>query len=137
VTRTGTVAAGRSAPVDLQYRKGPPEQGDTLGFVLVGEGGQGRTQVVAVGPLAEALWKAIGLEATNLHDHEATVTGNLERVAWKKDGKDMPPYRRLTLERIETEDFVLPSDINLEVVDFDAAWKQNTRPVAIEPKVEA
>lgn len=98
---SGTVSVGKSAPVDLQLRPGPPEQGSTLGFALTGPAG--RVQVVATGQLAEKL-ALRGLAATT----QVTVEGDVESVAWEKDGKKMPPYRRMHLERIETEAWLLP-----------------------------
>lgn len=105
VTLDGTVAGGKSAPVDLLLRQS--SEGPMLGFVLVSER-TGRTQVVAVGQLADDLWDAIEHDGSHIQGKPATVTGRLERVAWTKDGKDMPPYKRLTLERITALGWTLP-----------------------------
>jgi hypothetical protein len=43
-----------------------------------------------------------------LIDQRVTCWGKAEMVGWKKDGREMPPYVRLQLERIMTDDFVMP-----------------------------
>lgn len=97
----GTVTAGKP-PVDLEMRQTP--DGPICGFKLT----QGRSgiQVLASGPLAEALYPMLA----GLRDQRVSVWGSVEMVQWAKDGKDMPPYRRLNLERIVSADFILPTD---------------------------
>ncbi len=102
----GTATAGKSAPVDLNLRQTP--DGPILGFVVVGPEGKGRTQVIALGQLADAIWDAIGQDGHNLDGCVVSCEGTVERVPWQKDGKDMPPYRRMTLARIEAPAFTLP-----------------------------
>lgn len=89
---TGTVAVGKP-PVDCELRQTP--DGAVCGFSLVLA--RGKVQVLAEDELAEdvaARVKAAVGAAVN-------VWGRIEAVAWEKDGKPMPPYRRLHLERIE------------------------------------
>lgn len=96
----GTVAKGKS-PVDYELRQTP--DGPACGFTLV-EGRQ-KIQVLAVGPLADALvtWLP-GLTGVRVK-----VWGRVVMIAWQKDGRDMPPYRRVLMDRIETPDFILPA----------------------------
>ncbi len=97
----GTVTAGKP-PVDLELRQTP--DGPICGFKLA----QGRSgiQVLAAGPLADTLHPLLA----GLRDQRVSVWGSVEMVTWHKDGKDMPPYKRLNLERIATSDFVLPAE---------------------------
>jgi hypothetical protein len=106
----GVVAEGKP-PVDLQLRQTP--QGPSAGFKLT----QGRSglQVLATGPLADTL----------------QVWGKVEMIPWSKDGKDMPPFRRLILERIATPDFILPAAIT------DSPVKPEAVPEPLFPPDEA
>ena len=100
----GVVQRGK-APADLELRYEPDGRSYT-GFALA----QGRTrlQVVTVSPLAEVLQPLL----TGLVGQRVTVWGTVERVPWRKDGKDMPPYQRLQLERIQTTDWTLPAPLS-------------------------
>jgi hypothetical protein len=107
----GNVAEGKP-PVDLQLRETP--DGPAAGFKLT----QGRSglQVLARGPLAAALHPFLA----GLVGQRVQVWGRVELVAWSRDGKDMPPYRRLNLERIQTPDFTLPAPEAESIPLFDA-----------------
>ena len=97
----GKVAAGK-APVDLNLRQSP--DGAMWGFKLTA-GGKGY-QALAVGPLAEALAIAAGSEFAGTM---VTVYGHIVMVPWDKDGKAMPPYARIAIERLATPDWTLPA----------------------------
>lgn len=97
----GTVEKGKP-PVDLELRQTP--DGPAWGFKLA----QGRRgfQALAIGPLADAL-ATVGLPVGT----RVVVWGAVNDVAWTKDGKDMPPYKRIAIERVQTPDFVLPAPV--------------------------
>jgi hypothetical protein len=98
----GTVAKGKP-PVDLEVRQTP--DGAAWGFKLV----QGRKgiQALAIGTLAEAL-STVGLAV----DERVTVWGRIDSIPWQKDGKEMPPYQRVAIERVATSDWILPAPIS-------------------------
>jgi hypothetical protein len=55
--------------------------------------------------------------------------GGLELDHWAKDGKDMPPYKRLSIERIVTPEFTLPaSDSGGPAPDLEAAEPATVAP---------
>lgn len=95
----GEVVEGKP-PCDLALRQTP--QGPIAGFKLK----QGRTglQVLAHDNLAVALQPFLA----GLVDHRVSVWGSIELVPWERDGKRMPPYKRLNLSRIRTPEFDLP-----------------------------
>lgn len=95
----GTVVAGKP-PCDLQLRQTP--QGPIAGFKLA----QGRSglQVLAEGNLAHVLQPFL----EGLVDQRVSVWGHVEMVPWQRDGKEMPPYKRLMLTKIRTADWELP-----------------------------
>lgn len=95
----GTVTKGKP-PVDLELRQTP--DGAAWGFKLA----QGRKgiQALAVGPLADVLAMS-GLTV----DTRVTIWGRIDDIPWKKDGKDMTPYQRVAIERIQTPEFTLPA----------------------------
>lgn len=95
----GTVARGRP-PVDMELRQTP--DGVAWGFKVT-EGRRGY-QALATGALAEALATAGLAEGQRVH-----VWGAVVMVPWQKDGKDMPPYARIELERVATDEWTLPS----------------------------
>lgn len=103
---SGPVSKGH-APVDGQLR--PTEDGQpAYGFVV--EAGGKRVQILALGPLAEALAIACAVD----FPATATVDGDIEMVPWEKkqpDGtmKQMPPFRRVIARRIETPEWTLPA----------------------------
>lgn len=97
----GTVTEGKP-PVDLQLRTEPDGTSYT-GFALAQ--GRKRLQVVAVSPLAEVLQPFLA----DLVGQRVTCWGTVEMVPWFKDGRAMPEYQRLQLERIQTADWTLPS----------------------------
>lgn len=96
----GVAERGR-APVDGELREGP--DGSVFGFSLR-EPSQKRLQVMAREPIATAL-----ATLDDLIGAEVEVHGVLEMVGWQKDGKDMPPFRRLWLDAISAEAFTLPA----------------------------
>lgn len=97
----GTVMVGKP-PCDLELRVTP--DGPIAGFKLA----QGRSglQVLASGNLATVLQPFL----VGLVDQRVSVWGSVEMVPWTKDGKDMPPYKRLALSKIRTADWTLPGD---------------------------
>jgi hypothetical protein len=97
----GNVGVG-AAPVDMQLRAEPDGTMYT-GFVL--RQGRQRLQVVAVGPLADAIQPFL----EGLVDKRVSVWGRIEMVPWRKGDRDMPPYKRLQLARIKTDDWILPA----------------------------
>jgi len=97
----GVVASGKP-PVDLNLRQSP--DGAMWGFKLTA-GGKGY-QALATGSLADALAMAAGPDFVGTH---VTVHGRIEMVDWEKDGKSMPPYARIAIERVTTPDWTLPA----------------------------
>ena len=98
----GTVTKGKP-PCDLELRN--TAKGPIAGFKLA----QGRSglQVLAEGNLASVLQPFL----EGLIDQRVSVWGQVEMVPWDKDGKPMPPYRRLMLTRIKTADWTLPGTV--------------------------
>ena len=97
----GKVELGKS-PVDGELRETP--DGPACGFVL--RDGNTRLQVLAMGPDANALV----LVVKSVVGDRVQVWGSIEYVPWKKDGKDMPPYRRLIPSRIQHAEWVIPAE---------------------------
>jgi hypothetical protein len=97
----GMVARGAVAPVDMQLRA---ESGGRMytGFAL--RQGRQRLQVVVTGSLAESLQPFL----EGLIDKRVTVWGRIELVPWRKGEREMTPYKRLRLERIATDDWIMP-----------------------------
>jgi len=100
---TGTIAVGKP-PVDLQLRQST--DGPAFGFKLMA--GKKGYQALAVGPLADALSIAQAVE--DMAGVTATVWGRIEMVPWDKDGKAMPPFARIAVERVQTPGWTLPTD---------------------------
>ena len=98
----GTVVKGKP-PCDLELRQS--SNGPIAGFKLA----QGRSglQVLAEGNLASVLQPLLA----SLVDQRVSVWGQVEMVPWDKDGKPMPPYKRLMLTRIRTADWTLPGTV--------------------------
>src|SRR5512146_2576301 len=99
----GTVTQGKP-PVDYELRQ-EATKGAMAGFKL----SQGRKglQVLAYGALASALQPFL----RGLDGQRVQVWGNVVLIDWERDGKPMPPYRRLILSKIQTEDWTLPGDV--------------------------
>ncbi len=99
----GTVAQGKN-PVDFELRQ-EATKGAMAGFKLT----QGRKglQVLAYGALAGALQPFLA----GLDGQRVTVWGSVAMIDWERDGKSMPPYRRLILSKIKTADWTLPGDV--------------------------
>lgn len=98
----GTVVKGKP-PCDLELRETP--DGPIAGFKLTQ--GRGGIQVLAAGNLASALQPFLA----GLVDSRVSVWGSIDMVPWEKDGKPMPPYKRLALSKIRTADWTLPGDV--------------------------
>jgi hypothetical protein len=105
----GVVEKGR-APVDLEPRQTPT--GLAFGFKL--KAGNRAFQVLAVGPLGKALSMVEGLEGQRV-----TVYGTIDMIPWRKGDRDMPPYPRVNLERIQTPDYTLPATVELTPEERD------------------
>lgn len=99
----GTVTKGATFDTDMQLRQSP--DGASIGFSL--RQGRQRLKVVAVGPLAEALQPFM----EGLADERVSVWGRVELVPWRKGDREMPPYRRLQLDRIKTSEWTMPAPI--------------------------
>jgi hypothetical protein len=99
----GVVEKGK-APVNLELRQTP--DGMAYGFKL--KAGNRAFQVLAVGSLGEALSMLEGLEGQRV-----TVYGSIEMIPWRKGDRDMPPYPRVNLERIQTPDYTLPAPVDV------------------------
>jgi len=99
----GTITKG-ATPVDLQYRS-EIEPGPAFGFKL--KAGKTGYQAIAIGPLATAL--GIAQAAEDMEGVTATVWGSIEMVPWEKAGKDMPPFARIRVERVQTPGWTLPT----------------------------
>ena len=95
----GTVTAGQP-PVDLQLRQTP--DGPAFGWKL--KAGNKGYQALARGDLADALWMM-----GDLTGQQVRVWGRIEMVPWDKDGKAMPPYARIAMTRVQTDDWTLPA----------------------------
>ncbi len=96
----GTVEAGKP-PVDMQLRQ-TPDEGPAWGFKL--KAGNKGYQALATGPLADALSMVPDLTGQTVR-----VWGRVEMVPWQKAGKDMPPFARIAMTRIQTDDYTLPA----------------------------
>lgn len=100
----GKVAKGR-APVDMSLRETP--DGWAFGFVIEEqvEGKQypRKTQVLAMDDLAHVMASAWD------NPPHASVWGELVMVPWDKDGKAMPPFRRIVATRVVTPEWTLPA----------------------------
>jgi hypothetical protein len=55
--------------------------------------------VVVYDPIASALFDEVGAPLLQAGD-TIELEGDVEMVGWKKDGKDMPPYRQITARTI-------------------------------------
>ena len=96
----GKVKMG-ATPVDLSLRfepDGVPFYGFKLmagskGFQCIAEAELANTLAVAVPPLAEG--------------DLVTVFGSVENVPWEKNGKPMPPYPRVHLERVQAPEWTI------------------------------
>ena len=103
----GEVKAG-APPVDLNLRQTP--DGAIFGFKLMA--GRKGFQCVAEGDLASVL----AVASPPLAEGDlVTVYGSVESVPWEKDGKPMPPYSRVHLERIKSPEWTLPAE-NVEAL---------------------
>lgn len=99
----GTVTQGKP-PVDYELRQ-EATKGAMAGFKL----SQGRKglQVLAYGALASALQPFL----KGLDGQRVQVWGSIALIDWERDGKPMPPYRRLILSQIKTDDWTLPGNV--------------------------
>ena len=98
----GTVEWGKP-PVDGELRQTP--DGPAWGFRL--RNGRKAYQCLARGELAEVLG---GTELGKaIVGQRVTVFGHIEMVPWRKGDRDMPPFPRVHLARIQTPEWILPS----------------------------
>ena len=105
----GTVDEGKP-PVDLQLRQTP--EGSAFGWKL--KAGNKGYQALAVGPLADAL-AMVG----DLRGQQVRVWGRIEMVPWEKAGKPMPPFARIAMSRIQTDEWTLPAPASVPLFDDD------------------
>lgn len=110
LTVTGRIVLGRKPQNDGLLRATP--DGNALGLSFSDGNGKSIPQVVVRDRLAVDLYDATSL-GSELAGLEATLSGDLYSVPWWKDGKQMRPFQRLELARIETKEWTLP------VPDFD------------------
>lgn len=103
----GAIFLNPSSGMDGEVRLDPTGKA-RLGFALALDASRKIPQVVAEGPLAEALFLAIGGNGRHLEGMPVTVSGEIFRVPWDKGGKPMRAFQRLMLARIETPDWTLP-----------------------------
>lgn len=95
----GTVEKGKP-PVDMSLRQTP--DGPAWGFKL--KNGRKAFQALAIGPIADAISLA-GLAV----GERVIVWGTTEMVPWDKDGKAMPPFARIAIEKVQTNEWTLPA----------------------------
>jgi len=120
----GTVSAGKP-PVDLQLRQTP--EGPAFGFKLAAGNRKGY-QALAIGPLADSL--AIAHAAEEMTGATVTVWGHIEMIPWDKDGKPMPPFARIRVERVQTPGWTLPDpDRDTNTTGGHEHWGDDTPPV--------
>jgi len=103
LTVTGAIVVKRTAPADGLLRETP--DGPALCFAFEDTDGKGIPQVVVRGHLAVDVIDSAG---DSLAGMVCTLSGDLYRVPWVKEGRDMRPYQRLELHRIETAGWTLP-----------------------------
>lgn len=104
VERSGTIAKGEGRNSKLEARQTPI--GHHLGFRLTTQHGA-IPQVVADGAIGDALVLAAGDDLDNLVGLHVKVSGKLYNV--KSTGRRS--YYRLALERIESDEWVIPADV--------------------------
>jgi len=100
----GEVERGKP-PVDLELRETP--DGHAWGFKL--KSGRTGYQALATGPLAVQLSDAV-LVAPPFEGQRVQVWGRIEMIPWDKAGKPMPPFARIAVERVQTDDWTLPRE---------------------------
>jgi hypothetical protein len=109
----GTVEVGKR-PVDMEVRI-TEDEGMAWGFKL--KNGRRSYQVLAHGDLADAL----SLVGKDLPGKRVEVWGSIDMIPWDKDGKPMPPYPRVRLERIKTDEWTLPAPDAIPVAEGQEA----------------
>jgi hypothetical protein len=97
------------------------ERGTYVGFVL--RRGNERLKVVAVGALADAVLPFL----PGLVGQRVSLWGRVEMVPWRKGDRDMPPYKRLQLARIKTDEWVMPAVPSEPISDEQAAILERER----------
>lgn len=98
----GEVVMGKP-PCDLELRQTP--DGPIAGFKL--KQGRSGLQVLARGNLASVLQPLLA----GIVDERVSVWGSVDMVPWDRDGKVMPPYKRLILSKIRTSEWELPGNV--------------------------
>jgi len=106
LTVTGALIVNRTPPSDGLLRQTP--EGAVLVTAFDDTDNKSIPQVVARGALAVDLLDSAGDQLNGL---VCTISGDLFRVPWKKNGAQMRPYQRLELHRIETAGWTLPVPI--------------------------
>jgi hypothetical protein len=102
-TATGKIVVRKSGVSDGFLRQGP----DGAFFIVAFSTVEDKTipQVRVSGALAADVYDAADAKLDGL---VCTLSGDLYRVPWSKDGKAMPAYQRLELRRIVTAGWTLP-----------------------------
>jgi hypothetical protein len=124
---SGQVSAGK-APVDLELRETP--EGNAFGFVVTDDAKK-RTQVLAIGSLADAIAFFYGVPRA-MAGEPVKVTGQMYEVPWSKDGKAMPPSRQLRAETFESPDVTLPAHEAESVAMFPTGRTDEDAQAALE-----
>jgi hypothetical protein len=106
VRRRGIIRKGTADNYKLVAKQGP--DGHVFGFRLEIDGDKNIPQCLVAGLLGEALFLASGAKPETLIGKAATVAGLLYNVK----RKDKPgSWYRLHVDRIETDEFILPSEL--------------------------
>lgn len=101
-SEAGTIVVKKTGPSDGLLRQTP--DGGFFRVAFEAESGV-VPQVDFLGSLAIDVYDAAG---DRLHGLACTLSGDLYRVPWQKDGKAMRPFQRLVVKRIVTSDWALP-----------------------------
>lgn len=104
LSRSGKIAKGGAMMCDLEWRQGP--DGHAIGFTLQIAGDKSIPQCVVKGPLGEALWFAMDGGERDMKGMKVHVTGRLYAIS--EEGRTT--FHRLYVSKIETDEFVLPSE---------------------------
>lgn len=102
IERSGVIAKGSGRHSDLEWRQTP--DGYHIGFLLEVGDGKAKPQVSIEGPLAVALFAAIGKEP--MLGLRVTVKGEL----WEIKAPQRRTFYRITATSIETPDWKIPAD---------------------------
>lgn len=121
IARSGVIAKGDGLRSDLSARMQP--NGYIIGFRLEVGDGKAVPQVVATGELGAALYLVSGMNPASLLGARVAVSGELFQV--ERPGKRS--LHRLVLDRIETDEWVLPAPAEVPPEEaYDAAEREAT-----------